>query len=145
MWYLYYMKIVITEEQLNLIIESDLKSKIQGVKYIPGVNISYAILRRIGEYIGNKELIDYMIYNSLTSKMRGFSNKDTDPSYFNREDVMLNTIYDTADKILAYYVDGWDDVDDNFDQENMGDIFDQIKDFLYDMYSDIINEYVDNY
>lgn len=138
------MKIVITEEQLNLIIESDLKSKIQGVKYIPGVNISYGVLRRIGEYIGNKELIDNMIYNTLTAKMRGFS--DNDPSYFKREDVMLNTIYDTTDKILDYYVEGWDNIDDdNFDQENIGDIFDQIKDFLYDMYSDIINEYSDNY
>jgi hypothetical protein len=138
------MKIVITEEQLNLIIESDLKSKIKGVKYIPGVNISYGVLRRIGEYIGNKELIDNMIYNTLTAKMRGFS--DNDPSYFKREDVMLNTIYDTTDKILDYYVEGWDNIDDdNFDQEDMGDIFDQIKDFLYDMYSDIINEYSDNY
>jgi hypothetical protein len=138
------MKIVITEEQLNLIIESDLKSKIKGVKYIPGVNISYGVLRRIGEYIGNKELIDNMIYNTLTAKMRGFS--DNHPSYFKREDVMLNTIYDTTDKILDYYVEGWDNIDDdNFDQEDMGDIFDQIKDFLYDMYSDIINEYSDNY
>jgi|694.fasta_scaffold133762_4 hypothetical protein len=138
------MKIVITEEQLNLIIESDLKSKIKGVKYIPGVNISYGVLRRIGEYIGNKELIDNIIYNTLTAKMRGFS--DNDPSYFKREDVMLNTIYDTTDKILDYYVEGWDNIDDdNFDQEDMGDIFDQIKDFLYDMYSDIINEYSDNY
>jgi hypothetical protein len=85
-----------------------------------------------------------MIYNTLTAKMRGFS--DNDPSYFKREDVMLNTIYDTTDKILDYYVEGWDNIDDdNFDQEDMGDIFDQIKDFLYDMYSDIINEYSDNY
>jgi hypothetical protein len=52
------MKIIITEKQNVLLNESNLRSYLDGVKYIPGETVPYKFIRRIGSYLTNKDFID---------------------------------------------------------------------------------------
>jgi len=127
------MKIVITERQLKLLNESDLNMSLQGVKYIPGKNIDYSIIRRIGKYLVDKDLIDKLLSRSIKRFISGLTRSD-----INCDNFKYDVIFDTTDKILYYYEDDWDA--DNGTEE-LADIFDQIRDFLDDMYGQKIKNY----
>ena len=127
------MKIVITERQLKLLNESDLNMSLQGVKYIPGKNIDYSTIRRIGKYLVDKDLIDKLLSRSIKRFISGLTRSD-----INCDNFKYDVIFDTTDKILYYYEDDWDA--DNGTEE-LADIFDQIRDFLDDMYGQKIKDY----
>ena len=127
------MKIVITERQLKLLNESDLNMSLQGVKYIPGKNIDYSTIRRIGKYLVDKDIIDELLSKSMKRFISGLTRSD-----INCDNFKYDVIFDTTDKILYYYEDDWDA--DNGTEE-LADIFDQIRDFLDDMYGQKIKNY----
>ena len=52
-----------------------------------------------------------------------------------------DVIFDTTDEILHYYEDSWDEDEEGDYQEELGDIFDQIRGFLDDMYGQKIKNY----
>ena len=106
---------------------------LQGVKYIPGKNIDYSTIRRIGKYLVDKDLIDELLSKSIKRFISGLTRSD-----INCDNCKYFGIFDTTDAILSYYEDDWDA--DNGTEE-LADIFDQIRNFLDDMYSQKIEEY----
>jgi hypothetical protein len=130
------MKIVITERQLKLLNESDLNMSLQGVKYIPGKNIDYSTIRRIGKYLVDKDLIDKLLSRSMKRFISGLTRSD-----INCDNFKYDVIFDTTDEILHYYEDSWDEDEEGDYQEELGDIFDQIRGFLDDMYGQKIKNY----
>ena len=129
------MKIIITERQLKLLNESDLNMSLQRVKYIPGKNIDYSTIRRIGKYLVDKDLIDELLSKSMKRFISGLTRSD-----INCDNCKYDVIFDTTDKILSYYEDSWDNEEGDY-QEELSEIFDQIRGFLDDMYSQKIEEY----
>ena len=130
------MKIIITEEQLKLIIESGLKSHIQGIEYLPGENVEYSTIRRIGKYLVDKDLIE----NLLSKSMKYFLSRHG-RSFIDCEESKFDVILDTCDAILHYYEDSWAEDEEGDVQEELADVFDQIRGFLDDMYGQKIEEY----
>ena len=69
------MKIIITKKQLNLLNESRIHGldhlydslilKLKKIDYIPGENLGYNIIRRIGKYLQDKDLIHEIIVKSI--------------------------------------------------------------------------------
>jgi hypothetical protein len=129
------MKIVITERQLKLLTESDFRMYLQGVKYMPGKNIDYSTIRRIGKYLVDKDLIDELLSKSMKRFISGLTRSD-----INCDNSKYDVIFDTTDAILHYYEDSWDNEEGDY-QEELSEIFDQIRGFLDDMYSQKIEEY----
>ena len=138
------MKIVITEEQLKLLTESDLDMYLQGVEYIPGKNVEYSTIRRIGKYLVDKDLIEELLSKSMkrfiSAHSRSHINYD-DSLYINCDGAKYDTIFDTTDAILYYYEDSWVEDEEGDVQEELADIFDQIRGFLDDMYGQKIKDY----
>jgi succinate dehydrogenase flavin-adding protein (antitoxin of CptAB toxin-antitoxin module) len=130
------MKIIITEEQLKLLIESDLKSYIKGVEYIPGENVEYSTIRRIGKYLVDKNLIEDLLSKSMKHFLKGHGR-----SFIDCEESKYDVILDTTDAILYYYEDSWDEDEQGAFQEELADVFDQIREFLDDMYGNKIEDY----
>ena len=130
------MKIVITEKQLKLLNESDLNMSLQGVKYIPGKNIDYSTIRRIGKYLVDKDLIDELLSKSMKRFISRLTRTD-----INCDNSKYDVIFDTTDAILYYYEDSWDEDKEGVLQEELADIFDQIRGFLDDMYGKKIEDY----
>ena len=130
------MKIVITEEQLKLLTESDLDLYLQGVKYIPGKNIDYSTIRRIGKYLVDKDLIEELLSKSMNRFISSLNRSD-----INCDNCKYDVIFDTTDAILHYYEDSWAEDEERYVQEELVDIFDQIRGFLDDMYSQKIEDY----
>jgi hypothetical protein len=130
------MKIVITERQLKLLTESDFKMYLQGVKYIPGKNIDYSTIRRIGKYLVDKDLIDELLSKSMKRFISRLTRSD-----INCDNSKYDVIFDTTDAILYYYEDSWDEDKEGVLQEELADIFDQIRGFLDDMYGKKIEDY----
>ena len=138
------MKIVITEEQLKLLTESDLDMYLQGVEYIPGKNVEYSTIRRIGKYLVDKDLIEELLSKSMkrfiSAHSRSHINYD-DSLYINFYGAKYDIIIDTTDAILYYYEDSWGEDEEGDVQEELADIFDQIRGFLDDMYGQKIKDY----
>ena len=138
------MKIVITEEQLKLLTESDLDMYLQGVEYIPGKNVEYSTIRRIGKYLVDKDLIEELLSKSMkrfiSAHSRSHINYD-DSLYINCDGAKYDIIIDTTDAILYYYEDSWGEDEEGYVQEELADIFDQIRGFLDDMYGQKIKDY----
>ena len=138
------MKIVITEEQLKLLTESDLDMYLQGVEYIPGKNVDYSTIRRIGKYLVDKDLIEELLSKSMkrfiSAHSRSHINYD-DSLYINCDGAKYDIIIDTTDAILYYYEDSWGEDEEGDVQEELADIFDQIRGFLDDMYGQKIKDY----
>ena len=138
------MKIIITEEQLKLLNESDLNMSLQGVEYIPGKNVDYSTIRRIGKYLVDKDLIEELLYKSMkrfiSAHSRSHINYD-DSLYINCDGAKYDIIIDTTDAILYYYEDSWGEDEEGDVQEELADIFDQIRGFLDDMYGQKIKDY----
>ena len=138
------MKIVITEEQLKLLTESDLDMSLQGVEYIPGKNVEYSTIRRIGKYLVDKDLIEELLSKSMkrfiSAHSRSHINYD-DSLYINCDGAKYDIIIDTTDAILYYYEDSWGEDEEGDVQEELADIFDQIRGFLDDMYGQKIKDY----
>ena len=138
------MKIIITEEQLKLLNESGLNMSLQGVEYIPGKNVDYSTIRRIGKYLVDKDLIEGLLYKSMkrfiSAHVGSHINYD-DSLYINRDGAKYDIIIDTTDAILYYYEDSWGEDEEGDVQEELADIFDQIRGFLDDMYGQKIKDY----
>ena len=138
------MKIIITEEQLKLLTESDLNMYLQGVEYIPGKNVEYSTIRRIGKYLVDKDLIEELLSKSMkrfiSAHSRSHINYD-DSLYINCDGAKYDIIIDTTDAILYYYEDSWGEDEEGYVQEELADIFDQIRGFLDDMYGQKIKDY----
>ena len=138
------MKIIITEEQLKLLTESDLNMSLQGVEYIPGKNVDYSTIRRIGKYLVDKDLIEELLSKSMkrfiSAHSRSHINYD-DSLYINCDGAKYDIIIDTTDAILYYYEDSWGEDEEGDVQEELADIFDQIRGFLDDMYGQKIKDY----
>jgi hypothetical protein len=130
------MKIVITERQLKLLTESDFRMYLQGVKYIPGKNIDYSTIRRIGKYLVDKDLIDELLSKSMKRFISGLTRSD-----INCDNSKYDVIFDTTDAILNYYEDSWVEDEEGDSLEELADIFDQIRGFLDDMYGKKIEDY----
>jgi len=130
------MKIVITERQLKLLNESDFRMYLQRVKYIPGKNIDYSTIRRIGKYLVDKDLIDELLSKSMKRFISRLTRSD-----INCDNSKYDVIFDTTDAILYYYEDSWDEDKEGVLQEELADIFDQIRGFLDDMYGKKIEDY----
>jgi hypothetical protein len=130
------MKIVITERQLKLLTESDFRMYLQGVKYIPGKNIDYSTIRRIGKYLVDKDLIDELLSKSMKRFISGLTRSD-----INCDNSKYDVIFDTTDAILNYYEDSWVEDEEGDSLEELADIFDQIRKFLNDMYGKKIEDY----
>ena len=138
------MKIIITEEQLKLLTESDLNMHLQGVEYNPGKNVEYSTIRRIGKYLADKDLIEELLSKSMkrfiSAHSRSHINYD-DSLYINCDGAKYDIIIDTTDAILYYYEDSWGEDEEGYVQEELADIFDQIRGFLDDMYGQKIKDY----
>ena len=138
------MKIIITEEQLKLLNESGLNMSLQGVEYIPGKNVDYSTIRRIGKYLVDKNLIEELLSKSMkrfiSAHSRSQINYD-DSLYINCDGAKYDIIIDTTDAILYYYEDSWGEDEEGYVQEELADIFDQIRGFLDDMYGQKIKDY----
>ena len=138
------MKIIITEEQLKLLNESGLNMSLQGVEYIPGKNVDYSTIRRIGKYLVDKDLIEELLSKSMkrfiSAHSRSHINYD-DSLYINCDGAKYDIIIDTTDAILYYYEDSWGEDEEGDVQEELADIFDQIRGFLDDMYGQKIKDY----
>ena len=138
------MKIIITEEQLKLLNESGLNMSLQGVEYIPGKNVDYSTIRRIGKYLVDKDLIEELLSKSMkrfiSAHSRSHINYD-DSLYINCDGAKYDIIIDTTDAILYYYEDSWGEDEEGYVQEELADIFDQIRGFLDDMYGQKIKDY----
>ena len=130
------MKIIITEEQLKLLTESGLEMNLQGIKYIPGENVGYSTIRRIGKYLVDKDLIEELLSKSMNRFISSLNRSD-----INCDNCKYDVIFDTTDAILHYYEDSWADDEERYVQEELVDIFDQIRGFLDDMYSQKIEDY----
>jgi hypothetical protein len=130
------MKIIITEEQLKLLTESGLKTYVQGVEYIPGDNVEYSTIRRIGKYLVDKDLIEELLSKSMKHFLKGHGR-----SFIDCDESKYDVILDATDAILYYYEDSWAEDEEGEVQEEMADIFDQIRGFLDDMYGQKIEEY----
>ena len=130
------MKIIITEEQLKLLTESDLKSYIKGIEYIPGENVEYSTIRRIGKYLVDKDLVEDLLSKSMKHFLKGHGR-----SFIDCEESKYDVILDTTDAILYHYERDWAEDEDGEVQEEMADIFDQIREFLDDMYGQKIEDY----
>ena len=137
------MKIIITEEQLKLLNESGLNMSLQGVEYIPGENVDYSTIRRIGKYLVDKDLIEELLSKSMkrfiSAHGRSHINYDGS-SHINCDGAKYDVIFDTTDAIISYYEDSWDNEEGDA-LEELSEIFDQIRGFLGDMYSQKIEEY----
>jgi hypothetical protein len=130
------MKIIITEEQLKLLNESDLNMSLQGVEYIPGKNVDYSTIRRIGKYLVDKDLIEELLSKSMNRFISSLTRSD-----INCDNCKYDVIFDTTDAILNYYEDSWVEDEEGDVQEELADIFDQIRGFLDDMYGQKIKDY----
>jgi hypothetical protein len=130
------MKIIITEEQLKLLTESGLEMNLQGIKYIPGENVEYSIIRRIGKYLVDKDLIEELLSKSMNRFISSLNRSD-----INCDNCKYDVIFDTTDAILHYYEDSWAEDEEGDVQEELADIFDQIRGFLDYMYSQKIEDY----
>ena len=130
------MKIIVTEEQLKLLTESDLNMSLQGVEYIPGENVDYSTIRRIGKYLVDKVLIEELLSKSMKRFISAHSR-----SHINCDGAKYDIIFDTTDAILYYYEDSWGEDEEGDVQEELADIFDQIRGFLDDMYGQKIKDY----
>ena len=123
------MRVIISKNQLKILVESELKDLLSDVKFIVGDNIDYSTIRRIGKYINDKKLIDTFMVESISNLLRN-DNADCDS-------LKYDVILDVTDSILYFYEDNW-----SVDIEgNLVDVFDQIRDFLYDMYGELITSY----
>ena len=130
------MKIIITEEQLKLLTESDLKSYIKGIEYIPGENVEYSTIRRIGKYLVDKDLVEDLLSKSMKHFLKGHGR-----SFIDCEESKYDVILDTTDAILYHYEDSWAEDEEGDVQEELADVFDQIREFLDDMYGNKIEDY----
>ena len=128
------MKIIITEEQLKLLTESDLKSYIKGIEYIPGENVEYSTIRRIGKYLVDKDLVEDLLSKSMKHFLKGHGR-----SFIDCEESKYDVILDTTDAILYHYEDSW--AEDEEGDVELADVFDQIREFLDDMYGKKIEDY----
>lgn len=134
------MKIIITEEQLKLLNESDLNMYLQGVEYILGKNVNYSTIRRIGKYLVDKNLIEELLSKSMKRFISGLTRSD-----INCDNCKYDVIFDTADTILYYYEDSWDThfatQEESDDLETLSERLYQIRGFLDNVYGQKIEEY----
>jgi hypothetical protein len=130
------MKIIITEKQNVLLNESNLRSYLDGVKYIPGETVPYKFIRRIGSYLTNKDFIDGRIAWVVNVELaRHRKNFDDDTI----REFVLDVLGSVSDDVMGYYEDNWSsEHEDNELQEK----FHQIYEFLFETYSDIIFNYI---
>ena len=150
------MKIIITKKQLNLLNESRIHPldhlydylilKLKKIEYIPGENLGYNFIRRIGKYLQDKDLIHEILVKSIydyTNDLFEMENDDEDVvrRWIDCKEMRYDVILDISDKILYYYEDEWNA--DNGTEE-LADIFDQIRIFLDVIYGEIINNFCEN-
>lgn len=148
------MKIIITKKQLNLLNESRIHGldhlydslilKLKKIEYIPGENLGYNIIRRIGKYLQDKDLIHEILVKSIydyTNDLMDAENGIELRRWIDCKEMSYDVILDISDKILYYYEDEWNA--DNGTEE-LADIFDQIRNFLYVIYGEIINDFCKN-
>jgi len=141
------MKIIITKKQLNILKESRIHGldhlydslilKLKEIEYIPGENLGYNVIRRIGKYFQDKDLIHEILIKSIYDCI----NDPEIKRWIDCKEMSFDVILDISDKILYYYEDDWNA--DNGTEE-LADIFDQIRDFLYVKYGEIINDFCKN-
>ena len=142
------MKIIITKKQLNLLNESRIHGldhlydslilKLKKIEYIPGENLGYNIIRRIGKYLQDKDLIHEILVKSIYDYTNNLLEVRR---WIDCKEMSYDVILDISDKILYYYEDEWNA--DNGTEE-LADIFDQIRNFLYVIYGEIINDFCKN-
>ena len=148
------MKIIITKKQLNLLNESRIHGldhlydslilKLKKIEYIPGENLGYNFIRRIGKYLQDKDLIHKILVKSIydyTNDLMDAENGIELRRWIDCKEMSYDVILDISDKILYYYEDEWNA--DNGTEE-LADIFDQIRNFLYVIYGEIINDFCKN-
>ena len=148
------MKIIITKKQLNLLNESRIHGldhlydslilKLKKIEYIPGENLGYNFIRRIGKYLQDKDLIHEILVKSIydyTNDLMDAENGIELRLWIDCKEMSYDVILDISDKILYYYEDEWNA--DNGTEE-LADIFDQIRNFLYVIYGEIINDFCKN-
>jgi hypothetical protein len=148
------MKIIITKKQLNLLNESRIHDldhlydslilKLKKIEYIPGENLGYNFIRRIGKYLQDKDLIHEILVKSIydyTNDLMDAENGIELRRWIDCKEMSYDVILDISDKILYYYEDEWNA--DNGTEE-LADIFDQIRNFLYVIYGEIINDFCKN-
>ena len=142
------MKIIITKKQLNLLNESRIHGldhlydslilKLKKIEYIPGENLGYNFIRRIGKYLQDKDLIHEILVKSIYDYTNNLLEVRR---WIDCKEMSYDVILDISDKILYYYEDEWNA--DNGTEE-LADIFDQIRNFLYVIYGEIINDFCKN-
>lgn len=142
------MKIIITEKQVNLLNESRIHAldhlydplilKLKKIEYIPGENLGYNIIRRIGKYLQDKDLIHEILVKSIYDYTNNLLELRR---WIDCKEMSYDVILDISDKILYHYEDYWDA--DNVAEE-LVDKFDQIRIFLDVMYGEIINNFCEN-
>jgi hypothetical protein len=141
------MKIIITKKQLNLLNESRIHGldhlydslilKLKKIEYIPGENLGYNIIRRIGKYLQDKDLIHEILVKSIYD----YTNDLEVRRWIDCKEMSYDVILDISDKILYHYEDDWNA--DNGTEE-LVDKFDQIRIFLDVIYGEIINNFCEN-
>ena len=148
------MKIIITKKQLNLLNESRIHGldhlydslilKLKKIEYIPGENLGYNFIRRIGKYLQDKDLIHKILVKSIydyTNDLMDAENGIELRRWIDCKEMRYDVILDISDKILYYYEDEWNA--DNGTEE-LADKFDQIRIFLDVIYGEIINNFCEN-
>ena len=142
------MKIIITKKQLNLLNESRIHGldhlydslilKLKKIEYIPGENLGYNIIRRIGKYLQDKDLIHEILVKSIYDYTNNLLEVRR---WIDCKEMSYDVILDISDKILYHYEDDWNA--DNGTEE-LVDKFDQIRIFLDVIYGEIINNFCEN-
>ena len=142
------MKIIITKKQLNLLNESRIHGldhlydslilKLKKIEYIPGENLGYNFIRRIGKYLQDKDLIHEILVKSIYDYTNNLLEVRR---WIDCKEMSYDVILDISDKILYHYEDDWNA--DNGTEE-LADIFDQIRIFLDVIYGEIINDFCKN-
>ena len=142
------MKIIITKKQLNLLNESRIHDldhlydslilKLKKIEYIPGENLGYNIIRRIGKYLQDKDLIHEILVKSIYDYTNNLLEVRR---WIDCKEMSYDVILDISDKILYHYEDDWNA--DNGTEE-LADKFDQIRIFLDVIYGEIINNFCEN-
>lgn len=142
------MKIIITKKQLNLLNESRIHGldhlydslilKLKKIEYIPGENLGYNIIRRIGKYLQDKDLIHEILVKSIYDYTNNLLEVRR---WIDCKEMSYDVILDISDKILYHYEDDWNA--DNGTEE-LADKFDQIRIFLDVIYGEIINNFCEN-
>ena len=107
------MKIIITKKQLNLLNESRIHGldhlydslilKLKKIEYIPGENLGYNIIRRIGKYLQDKDLIHEILVKSIYD----YTNDLEVRRWIDCKEMSYDVILDISDKILYHYEDDW--------------------------------------